>query len=112
MLNNKNKRKKVNGYRTPKKIEEPVILNYSTETKICSCCGQELPVHKFQHYRRKRDNVDVYNDVCMACVNAQQYERRKALMKEIRERGKYAKLDTDMMIEELKRRGYEVSRKQ
>lgn len=92
-----------------KKRETQVLSFEPIELMVCEECGRELPSHKFPHYTRK-DGTIIYRKRCYTCSNAEQYERRKELMKEVRERGKYAKLDTERMIDELKRRGYEVSK--
>lgn len=45
-------------------------------------------------------------------VNKRYYERYKPIMDDARLDIKYQKLDTDRMINELKRRGYEIVRKE
>lgn len=75
------------------------------ETKICSCCGKELPISEFHTWKRKDGTFGVLHQ-CLRCQRHKAYKRYS----DKRKKGEIAKFDTLIMIEELNRRGYIVIR--
>lgn len=70
------------------------------EQKKCNTCGRMLPLDKFLTWIRKDGSLGSLHE-CSQCqhkkANAKFYAKRKV--------GKLSKIDTESLIEELKRRG-------
>lgn len=76
-------------------------------SKICSCCGQELPLSKFKSWTNV-DGTKSYLYQCLKCqrdkANKQYYIKRKF--------GKAASYDDEVLIKVLESRGYIITKKQ
>ena len=75
------------------------------ETKVCECCGETLPLNKFHQWIRKDGSIGTLYQ-CLKCqhkeANKRYYDKKKRLSKK-----QVMKIETDVLIEELKRRGIE-----
>ena len=92
------------------------------KTKICQCCGKELPITEFYKNSVTKDGFEPYCKTCKAESNKMCYEKRKQLRTQIKElqeqneelrqriivnREKNLTLyDGRELLAELKRRGY------
>lgn len=85
------------------------------ETKVCKCCGNELPITEFR--RGKAHGVEFVLSICNTCMRNKQIEGH-AKSKEQKAKSHESELkDAKIMrlsdftprelMEELKRRGYE-----
>lgn len=85
------------------------------ETKICKCCGKELPITEFR--KGKAHGVEFVMSVCNTCMRNKQAEghKRRKEKQAISHEEELAQAKTlrlkdftpRELMEELKRRGYE-----
>lgn len=69
------------------------------ETKICSCCGKELPITSFNTWVRKDGSIGVLHQ-CLKC------QRHKAYVRHYKKQKKSVldKITTESLIAELEKR--------
>lgn len=73
------------------------------ETKICSSCGKELPITSFYTWGRKDGSVGSLHQ-CLKCQRHKAYERHYKKHKK-KSQNILSKIETEVLIEELKNRG-------
>lgn len=74
------------------------------ETKVCSCCGRELPLSEFH---KKTSSKDGHQSYCKECAVKLARERLNSLRAAAAEKGPGLSAYTPrQLMEELARRGY------
>lgn len=69
-------------------------------TKVCSECGKELPISEFHTWTRKDGTIGVLHQ----CLHCQRLKANKRYADK-KKFGEASRLETRILIEELKRRG-------
>lgn len=81
--------------------------NEAIKTKVCSHCGQELPLSEFPKNSKCRGG---HSGVCKKCRAEQMRDSRRTLAEKARlydERGGLETFTARELMKELSRRGYE-----
>lgn len=72
------------------------------ETKLCKCCGRELPIEMFNKHKRNSDGLQIYCKDCQKQKNQLSINKRKLEVIN----SELAKYTPRELINELRRRGY------
>lgn len=77
------------GYTDSNGVNTPIPENLKPLTKVCKCCGKELPISAFQRY------TNGYRSVCNECRNANNGVSPR-----------FKDFASNELIQELRARGY------
>ena len=69
-----------------------------TKTKVCSSCGKELPLEKFNRHGRSKDG---YTHECIECIGRRHLSQKSDALNPL------AKFTARELMHELHNRGYE-----
>lgn len=72
------------------------------ETKLCKCCGRELPISQFNKHSKNSDGLQAYCKDCQKQKNQLSINKRKLEVIN----SELAKYTPRELINELHRRGY------
>ena len=72
-------------------------------TKVCKCCGRDLPLEKFY---RNTNSSDGRSDICYSCARKKGLANQKSTGKEYGTDERFAQFQSRELIAELRARGY------
>lgn len=72
------------------------------ETKVCKCCGRELPIEMFNKHKKNSDGLQTYCKECQRQKNTENYNRKVKTS----ENSELSKFTPRELINELRKRGY------
>lgn len=72
------------------------------ETKVCKCCGRELPIEMFNKHKKNSDGLQTYCKECQRQKNLENYNKKV----KTNENSELSKFTPRELINELRRRGY------
>lgn len=77
------------------------------ETKVCKCCGRELPIDKFYTHKSTKDGL---SNTCKEChrasIRASKYEKQELRRLALQGGKKLEDYTPRELMQELARRGY------